>query len=998
MSEKLKPIKIVKFIFMLCVTAVLSYWILGEIFMPAENRVEESAFYPFSDGWVWIKDDGTREEIQIPGKCPAERNELIVVENTLPENVDDNLYLCIRSSKQEMNVYIDNALRYTYSTSETRLFGKVSAVAWVFIELNSEDAGKIIRIEEQTDSSYSGVFHDIFYGEKWDVWLYFWDIYGIELLISIFMMILSVASIIISVSLRITYKKNFDIEYLGWAVFLSSVWILANSVFRQILFPSISVISDMAFFMVMLLPIPFMFYMNSVQQRRYEKAYIIATILDLLDFFVCTGLHIFNIVDFTDTIKYMAIFCVISISLLAITLVIDIFTGHIKKYRLVALGIFVTCIMAVVQLVIYFTWTNQFSGSFIAIGLVVILIIAFVNTMKDILHTEKEKQKAVLSNESKSKFLANMSHEIRTPINAVLGMDAMILRESTDESIKEYALNIQNAGQTLLALINDILDFSKIESGKMELVPVEYDFSSMIHDAVNMIMMKAENKGLKTVVSVENTIPSRLFGDEGRIRQILINLLNNAVKYTKEGSVSLNVSGDIQDNEVCLTFVVEDTGVGIKEEDISKLFARFERIEEEKNQNIEGTGLGISITMQLLKLMDSELKVESEYGKGSRFSFVLKQWIVNNEPIGNLEERIKQHASDYHYRVSFTAPDAHVLIVDDNTINRTVFINLLKQTRIQIDEAKSGMECLEKVQEKQYDLIFLDHMMPELDGIETLHRMKSLDAYPCKDAPVVALTANAISGAHEMYLREGFTEYLSKPIQPEKLEKMIVSMLPKELVEEYETFDSADADVNSEQLSLPDIEGIDWNIALQHASGLENLKENLFVLYTTMDSDADELEKYYTKIQNHDETSMRSYCIKVHAMKSSAALIGAMELSQSAKELEDASKKNQTDMIVSNTPAFLKDWRSYKEKLAMCIETKEKTPVKDITEILNLLQGLTDAMDNLDIDAADSIMNQLRQYQYDAEVQEEMEKLSVYVVNLDADQAQDTIDTLMNKL
>ena len=218
MTNKLKPIHIVKVIFMLCVTGVLLYWILGEIFLPAENRTEESAFYPFSDGWIWVKDDGTREAIEIPGKCEAERNELIVVENILPDNLEDNLYFCIRSSKQEMNVYIDDTLRYTYSTSETRLFGKLNAVAWVFIELNSEDAGKTIRVEAQSDSSYSGVFHEIFYGEKWDLWVHFGKDYGVELLISIFMMILSIATIFISFSLRITYKKNFDIEYLGWAV------------------------------------------------------------------------------------------------------------------------------------------------------------------------------------------------------------------------------------------------------------------------------------------------------------------------------------------------------------------------------------------------------------------------------------------------------------------------------------------------------------------------------------------------------------------------------------------------------------------------------------------------------------------------------------------------------------------------------------------------------------------------------------------------------------
>lgn len=995
MTNKIKPIHIVKVIFMVCVTGVLLYWILGEIFLPAENQAKESAFYSFSDGWVWLKSDGTCEEIQIPGKCMAERNELVIVENTLPENVDDNLYFCIRSSKQEMNVYIDNTLRYTYSTSETRLFGKLSAVAWVFIELDSDDAGKPIRVEVQSDSSYSGVFHDIFYGEKWDIWLYFWDIYGVELLISLFMMILSVASIFISVSLRITYKKNFDIEYLGWAVFLASVWILANSVFRQILFPSISVISDMAFFMVMLLPIPFMFYLNSVQDGRYEKAYVIASILDLLDFAVCTILHIFNIVDFTDTIKYMAVFCVISISLLAITLFIDLFTGRIKSYRLVAIGIFVTCIMAVVQLIIYFTWTNQFSGSYIAIGLVVILAIAFVNTMQDILHTEKEKQQAVFSNEAKSKFLANMSHEIRTPINAVLGMDAMILRESKDESIKEYALNIQNAGQTLLALINDILDFSKIESGKMELVPVEYDFSSMIHDAVNMIMMKAENKGLKTIVSVENTLPSRLFGDEGRIRQILINLLNNAVKYTKEGSVSLNVTGVIQDNEVCLTFEVEDTGMGIKEEDISKLFARFERIEEEKNKNIEGTGLGISITMQLLKLMDSELKVESEYGKGSRFSFELKQWIVSNEPIGNLEERIKHQSSDYKYRVSFTAPKAQLLVVDDNTINRTVFVNLLKQTKVQIDEADSGMACLEKIKEKRYDLIFLDHMMPEMDGIETLHNMKASDSHLCSDTPIIALTANAIAGAHEMYLKEGFTEYLSKPIQPEKLEKMIVSMLPKELLKEYE--DSV-VDTNSEEDKLPDIEGIDWEIALQNASSYDNLKETLFVVCSTMEGEANALEEFYNKICNNED-AIQDYRIKVHAMKSSAALIGAMDLSRMAKELETAATDHNKEKIKENTSAFLQEWLLYKEKLSSCIEQESaKKQIEDVSDILILLQELKEAMENLDIDLADEVMNKLRQYKYISKVQADMDRLSTCVVNLDSEQAQTLIEEIMNEL
>lgn len=992
-SNNSKWMTLVKTIFLCFTAGVFLYLILGQIFLPAENRAEKSEQTTFSEGWVWVKADGTREEIQIPGKCEVERNELMVIENTIPDSVEDNIYLYFRSSKQELKVYVDDALRHEYSTEDTRLFGRVSAVAWVIVELNSADAGKNIRMEIQTDSSYSGVFHEIYYGEQWDVWGIFFEQYGAEFITSLFMIFLSVVSIVISIALKICYKRNIEMEYLGWAVLLAAIWILSNSVFRQVLFPNISVISDMAFFMVMLLPIPFMIYLNSVQKERYEKAYTIAVAVNLVDCFVCTILHITNLVDFSDTIKYMAVFCMLSIMLMAFTLIRDVVTGDIKQYKLVGISIAMAASMAVVQLVIYFTWTNQFTGSFIAIGLVVVLVNAFINTMRDILHAEKEKQQAVLSNEAKGKFLANMSHEIRTPINAVLGMDAMILRESTEKNIKEYAINIQNAGQTLLSLINDILDFSKIESGKMEIIPVEYDFSSMIHDAVNMILMKAANKGLETKISVDKTLPYRLLGDEVRIRQVLVNLLTNAVKYTKEGSIGLSVNGHIMDHEVSLTFTVEDTGIGIKEEDIAKLFARFERIEEERNRNIEGTGLGMSITMQLLKLMDSELKVESEYGKGSRFSFVLKQWIVNSEPIGDLEERIRQRPSEYQYSASFTAPDAQILVVDDNAINRKVFVSLLKQTKVQIDEADSGKACLEKVKEKHYDLIFLDHMMPEMDGVETLHHMMNMGEYPCSNTPVIALTANAIQGAREMYLKEGFTEFLAKPIQPEKLEKMIVSMLPEALVchEEEESVNSR------EEISMPAIEGIDWQIAMQNLADQETLMETVYDFYTTLEGEADYLEQFYEVLKDGGELP-ENYRIKVHSMKSSAALIGALELSKDAKELEDAARNGEKDKIIAKTPGFLEQWRGYKEKLAVCIVEEEKKQVEDVSEVINDLQDLKEAMENMDIDAADEIMKQLRQYQYADEIHSKVEQLAVTVVNLDCDGANVLIEELLSKL
>ena len=657
-GKESKTIRILKRVFLLFVFVICIYFVLGQVFLSHEQEIGDGEYRTLSEGWVWVKEDGSSEKIELPGKCPIPRDELLVIENVLPSDVKDNMYLCIRSSKQETKVYIDGQLRQEYSTKDTRPFGKVSAVALVFVELKQEDAQKSIRIEFQTDSSYSGTLYDIHYGERWEIWTRFFKDDGVKLIMGLLMLVLGSLAVIIGTILKIIYKKNIEMEYLAWAVFLTAIWVLSNSVFRQILFPSVSVISDMGFFMLMLIPIPFMLYLNDVQNERYNIFYTWMIVLNFADIVLCSILHICNVMDFSDSNKIMCIVAVLSIVLMIVTLIRDVYTGKIKDYKLGALGILAISVTSVIEIVIYFAWTNYFSGSVLAVGLLLMLVISFVNTINNILKMEKEKQQALISNETKGKFLANMSHEIRTPINAVLGMDAMILRECKDENIREYALNIQNASQTLLALINDILDFSKIESGKIEIVPVEYDFSSMIHDVVNMIMMRAVDKGLKMNLSVDSTLPYKVYGDEIRIRQVLTNLLTNAVKYTKEGSMGLTVGGQRDGEDIILSFVVEDTGIGIKPEDLQKLFARFERIEEERNRNIEGTGLGMSITIQLLKMMDSELLVESEYGVGSKFSFEIRQRIVSNEPIGNLEERIKNQATEYTYDAVFVAPKA----------------------------------------------------------------------------------------------------------------------------------------------------------------------------------------------------------------------------------------------------------------------------------------------------------------------------------------------------
>lgn len=399
---------------------------------------------------------------------------------------------------------------------------------------------------------------------------------------------------------------------------------------------------------------------------------------------------------------------------------------------------------------------------------------------------QKEKARADAANSAKSTFLANMSHEMRTPINAIIGMNEMILRETQEEETKEHAIDIRNATQILHSLINDVLDLSKIESGKMEIVPEEYQLSSLINDLVNMASVRANAKNLELKVEVDPGLPSVYFGDDVRIRQVLTNILTNAVKYTEKGSVTLEIKrAFVQDGLAILRCCVTDTGVGIKPEDMPKLYAAFERIEEGKHSAEEGTGLGMSITTKLLELMGSRIQVESEYGKGSRFFFELEQRIINPEPIGDFQESIKQLAKEYSYTAHLIAPDAKILVVDDNEINRRVFVGLLKKTKVQITEAASGKVCLELVKQQHFDLIFLDHMMPEMDGVETFQHMKNLSEEEnlCHSTPVVILTANAIVGAREEYLRTGFDDYMSKPIDSEKLEAMIYNMLPKELVQ-----------------------------------------------------------------------------------------------------------------------------------------------------------------------------------------------------------------------
>ena len=391
----------------------------------------------------------------------------------------------------------------------------------------------------------------------------------------------------------------------------------------------------------------------------------------------------------------------------------------------------------------------------------------------------KKADVAIAADQAKSRFLAQMSHEIRTPINAVLGMNEMILRESKDEAILDYASDIHDAGKNLLSIINSILDFSKLEDGKMELIPVKYELATVINNLVNSISVKAEEKSLGFVVDVDENLPSVYFGDDVRITQVIINLLSNAVKYTEKGRISLTFKAvDLSKDQSSILVDVSDTGIGIKDEDMGRLFESFERIEEERNRNIEGTGLGMSIVNMLLQMMDSKLDVHSTYGKGTSFSFVLKQPVVDPTPIGDYTNRVKRFSDNDR---KLHAKGASILVVDDNKMNLKVVKNLMKKYDIAPELVQSGKDAIERMRAGDYHIVFLDHMMPDMNGIETLNELKRQNLIP-EHTAMIALTANAIAGVREEYIKSGFVDYLSKPIEIKQLEELLIKYLPDNLI------------------------------------------------------------------------------------------------------------------------------------------------------------------------------------------------------------------------
>lgn len=775
----------IKFFFSISVLFLLLFGILGQLLSKDERDVIPTDCRSYNPEWHQLFKDGTTVPVDTPTVIDAQHGETVTLVTTLPADLSDDDYICFRPVWQDVTVYVDGELRVDYTTIDSRPFGTNSPMRYIFIDVTAKDSGKTMTYQFSSDSKYAGDMREGYIGDRLSIWIHLIKNNGAHTLISIFLLMMSLFCIIVCFILKTIYKKKLPLNYLAWTLFFSAMWMLSEICFRQIIFKNVSVVSYFTYWSLMIIPLPLLTYINELQDKRYKKVFYFPLAYSAGIFVISTLLQVFDIVQFVDMIKFIHAGLLLSIVCVIATITLDTIKKQLSGYLFVGIGIYGMILTAIGEMILYYVGTNLSLGTVLSIGLVFLLVMAIIKTGQDLLISEKKKQQAITAREAQAKFLANMSHEIRTPINTIIGMNEMIIRENDNPAVENYALDIQNASRMLLGLISDILDFSKIESGQLELIENNYDLMKLINDEVIILKTRSSEKPIAVQVDIDPELPSVLYGDELRIKQILTNLISNAAKYTKEGTIIFRAFFEKKDdNYISLCFSVKDTGIGIKKEDLSQIFASFKRLELNKNQSIQGTGLGLNITKQLIDLMQGAINVESEYQKGSTFTVSIPQKVVDSNPVKMLSQTsdVRNGNKKQTPENVFTAPDASVLVVDDNSMNLTLMKALLKRTKIQVDLAESGKSCLKQTKNKLYDIIFMDHMMPEMDGIEALHRIRNDSSNPNKNTIIIALTANAVAGCKEEYIEHGFNDYLSKPVIAEKLDNMILNYLPDSLV------------------------------------------------------------------------------------------------------------------------------------------------------------------------------------------------------------------------
>ena len=877
----------------------------------------------FIESWSVTDSDGNSFDTGRSFIAEEELNKEIVIRSTLPDDVKDNEYLFF-VTRTDIEIYIGGELRKDFiEKRDVNIPGGLVTKFYMNVHLEGRDAGKEVKMVRTKALKDEQMVPETFIGTRSGALSYLINEDGLSFFLAAIVLIFSIVVIIVSFVLRFWYKIKINMLYGALGIFVTAAWLITDSFICPFIFRVYYVHGLLNYMFGLMIPFAPAVYLNSIQKGRYKNGMLILLTVSGLNAVVWPFLHFTEIVPFYN-IRTIANAILALVTVMAIViLTVDAVKGNVEKYRYTFTGFFGFLIGAIIELVIVLVVRTTNATLPMVAGLGFLLTFVVIQQVADLRKMNMEKQHAIDISEAKTRFLASMSHEIRTPINAIMGMNEMILRENKDKVIGEYSRSIKASGKMLLMLVNDVLDFSKIEAGKLEINETRFHLSDMLYDVVSIVKERADEKTLEFKTEITDEIPNELLSDEFRIRQILVNLLSNAVKYTDKGMVTLKLGGNYTEDGYELKLAVKDTGKGIKKEEIANLFEPFSRADVRSNVNIEGTGLGLAIVKSIVDSMNGTIGVESEYGSGSEFKVSIPVKVLNKEP---LKSDFMNNRSDFDSApdvCDFEAPDAKILAVDDNKSNLKIVKLFLKRTGIKPDLCSNGKKAVEMCREKKYDLILLDHMMPAPDGIETLHNIKNDPNSLNRDTKAVVLTANAVAGSRQMYINEGFEEYITKPLDSKVLEKTVKNLLPKEKVipvtftDEIKVFETEDGILEFQpetaskiKKKLTSIEGLDFNVAMRYCAGDESILEEFL----------SDLEKEYGKRAERMRKSLKekdinAYRIEAHSIKSSMATLGLKEFSERAKRHEYAAKDNNTDFIFAEAESFINDYVELCKKL-----------------------------------------------------------------------------------
>jgi signal transduction histidine kinase/DNA-binding response OmpR family regulator/HPt (histidine-containing phosphotransfer) domain-containing protein len=871
--------------------------------------------------------------------------------STLPVKIPDDSCFCFIIGG-DCSVYVDGELRKDfYAARDMNIPGGNVKRFYMRAPLSPSDSGAEVMLIRYNAYRPGFIFQDTMVANETGFFKYMTSHYGLSFILEVILLIFSFVIVIISLFMLFQYKRQIAMLYGSMSILVVSGWLITNSYMYPFVFGHYHLDGIMNYMFCLFMPFCVIFYLDMLQHGRYRTIMKILLVVATIHLVVWPILHFTCLLPFPDALIYLNSTIGVEALVVSGVMIYDLIRGYIKDYKYTAIGFAGFFVCGLGEIVVLNAKLPVNGDILMLTGLAILLTLMTAQQISDLRKMREEGQKAINLSEAKTRFLASMSHEIRTPINAILGMNEMILRENSDPVIGEYAESVKSSGQMLLMLVNDVLDFSKIEAGKMEINPAEFTLSSLLHNVMPMLRERADEKHLALNINIQDEVPDGLFSDEFRIRQILINLINNAIKYTDTGSVTLTLGGKYTGNDAYLLAInVRDTGRGIKEDEQKHLFEAFSRADMKKNRNIEGTGLGLAIVGNIVDSMGGRITVESIYGEGSEFKVQLPVGVKDKTPLTEDFDKKAGTPVSAGSESDYFAPEAAVLAVDDNSSNLRIVSLFLKRVGIVPELCDSGSSAIELCRTRHYDLILLDHMMPDPDGIKTLETIKNDISSLNSKTPAIVLTANAIAGSEKLYTEAGFDAYLTKPLDADLLEQTVKKYLPEEKILppknsvpksaheksqsiSYEsdvmvfepvsartatdTMPEADKAHNSQffdplvfRKKLEGIEGLDYKSALGYAGGREDLlKETVEIIASECDEKAAHMRSCVTS------EDWEGYGLAAHSLKGLMASIGLKKLSKRAKDHEFAAKDHDTGFILSDYEAFLDEYREVCSRL-----------------------------------------------------------------------------------